>query len=422
MKSLSSPNQTCVVIGASHAGVSFAFALRKEGWQGGIVLIDQDPDLPYHRPPLSKSYLANPGNGLSLLKAQESYEKEQIQLKLGIKVTTLDRESKALRLSDGNVLSYDKLVFATGARAWMPQLNGMEPGMPLFTLRNAGDMRRIQQRVGQSTSKRALIVGGGFIGLELAASFRKMGLAVAVMEREERVLSRVTAPELSSYFEKLHRSQGVEVLLGQEVKAIRPSKNGLQVSIMDNLSIEADLLVFGVGIRVNSELAEQTGLDATGGIAVDGQCRTADKHIYAIGDCTLHYNPYYERHLRLESVQNAVDQAKTAAAALMGKPEVYDALPWFWSDQYDLKLQMVGLSQGYDHSVLRREGEHSFSLWYFKEGRLLAVDAVNVPKAYVWGTKYLKERTALDSEKVGDPTIDYSSFAFSPTPHLNLPK
>ncbi|GAA0881181.1 FAD-dependent oxidoreductase [Algoriphagus jejuensis] len=420
MEALETSKLTCVVVGASHAGVNFAFALRKEGWQGQLILIDADPDLPYHRPPLSKTYLSQmEESSLSYLKAEETYARENIQLNLGRRVLSIDREARTIQLDDGTEQAYDKLVLATGASAWVPEVAGLEADMPVFSLRNAGDVRRIQVQIGKKTDQRAVIVGGGFIGLELAASLQNMGLRVTVLEREERVLSRVTAPDLSHYFQKLHQSNGVEILLNQELTRIQKTETGLLLKTKDGRGVEADLVVFGVGIRVNAQLAQQAGLDVSGGIAVDTSCRTEDDDIYAIGDCTLHFNRHYQRYLRLESVQNAVDQAKVAAAAILGKDVAYDAIPWFWSDQYDVKLQMVGLSQGFDRCVLRSEAEHSFSLWYFKAGQLLAVDAVNAAKAYVWGTKYLKSQAPLDPVKVGDLAVDYNSFLLLPESQAN---
>ena len=389
-----SGNQTCGIIGASHAGVNFAFALRKEGWKGEIVLIDSDTDLPYHRPPLSKTYLHSAeALGKNLLKSAESYANEDIQLMLGVKVLFIDRHAQKVELDTGTWQVYDKLVLATGARALIPNIKGLAQAKHVFPLRTAADVTGIRNKISANPGQEVVIIGGGYIGLETAASLRKLGARVTVLERESRTLARVTVPEMSVFFEKLQEENGVKILCNKQVISIGEDRNGVQVNCADGTSYFAEMLVLGVGIQVNDELASAAGLQIENGIRVDGTCRTEDENIYAIGDCTEHFNPHYGRYIRLECVQNAVDQAKIAAAAICGKGVLYDALPWFWSDQYEVKLQMVGLSAGYDEAVLRKEGDKIFSIWYFKGEELLAIDAVNSAKAYVWGTKFLKRRS-----------------------------
>ncbi|WP_211319957.1 NAD(P)/FAD-dependent oxidoreductase [Dyadobacter jejuensis] len=400
----------CVVIGASHAGVNFAFALRKEGWEGEILLYDADPELPYHRPPLSKTYLSNDdGLDKNRLQAAERYNKEQIVLKLGETVVSMDGQAKHIVLADGGIQPYDKLVLATGARPFMPPIRGIDQAKNLFPLRTAADVAHIREVLRLGTSKEVVIIGGGYIGLETAASLRKLGASVTVLEREERVLARVTAPEMSAFFNDLHAAHGVKVFTSKNVVAIEPHGEANEVHCSDGTVYKADLIVVGVGIVVNKELAQQAGLTIDNGIRVDASARTSDESIFAIGDCTYHYNPHYGRYVRLESVQNAVDQAKVAAAAIAGKEPVYDTLPWFWSDQYDVKLQMVGLSQGYNQVLVRKEAENpnSFSVWYFLDEVLLAVDAVNQAKAYVLGTKLIKGGQRIDKTQLADPTVDF---------------
>ena len=403
-------NENCVVIGASHAGVNFAFALRREGWEGTITMIDVDPTLPYHRPPLSKAYLTSADSiEKNLLKSEESYVKENINLKLGVWVDAIDRENKKVVLADGTSLGYDKLVIATGARPIMPPIPGLDTANNLFPLRSAADVANIRNTVTANEGLRVVVIGGGYIGLETAASLKKLGADVTVLERESRILARVTAPEMSEFFQKFHADNGVAVLTEKNVVSIEYNGESNTVICSDETRYEADMVIVGVGIHVNKELAEKAGLTIENGILVNEKSQTSDENIYAIGDCTFHHNPHYNRHIRLESVQNAVDQAKIAAAAINGKDCAYDALPWFWSDQYDVKLQMVGLSQGYDEVLVRKEAdkENCFSVWYFKGDTLLAVDAVNNAKSYVYGTKFIKGGEKLDKSKLSDPMAEF---------------
>lgn len=406
-----SPTQkTCLIIGASHAGVSCAFSLRKEGWRGEIILFDPDPFLPYHRPPLSKDYLLGAANqDKNVLRGVNSYEKENISLSLGKKVVAIHRGEKTIVLSDGSQHAYDKLVIATGARPLLPKIPGLDTVGQVFTLRNAQDAQQIYQALQSTKEKRVAIIGAGYIGLEAAASLNKLGADVTILEREERVLKRVTSPELSEFYQQLHADHGVNILLNKQVHAVEKHENHRELLCADQSRVKADIIIVACGILPNIELAEQAGIEIENGIRVDASACTNDKNIYAVGDCTFHFNPHYARFIRLESVQNAADQAKVAASAMNGKASIYDAIPWFWSDQYDLKLQMVGLSSGYNHTVLRKEAteETSFSLWYFKDETLLAVDAVNNGKAYVLGTRFIKNNQKLDKANLGDSSIPF---------------
>ncbi|MGY6649388.1 NAD(P)/FAD-dependent oxidoreductase [Wenyingzhuangia sp. IMCC45574] len=400
-----SQNKTCVVIGASHGGVNFAFALRKEGWEGNIILFDKDETVPYHRPPLSKKYLELEDSiQNNLLKPLESYDKENITLSLGKEVAKIDKENKTIVLNDGTSQSYDVLVLATGARAFVPPITGIKEAKNIFTLRNANDVAGIREAFHASSDKKVVVIGGGYIGLETAASLKKLGAEVTVLEREERILARVTTPHLSEFFTNLHESNGVNICVNKGVTEIKSEGDQNTVVCADGATYTADIIIVGVGIKVNLELASDIGLTINNGIEVDTAAKTSADDIYAIGDCTFHYNKIYDTHVRLESVQNAVDQAKVAAANICGKETVYDALPWFWSDQYDVKLQIVGLSQGFDDVVVREEGEKKFSLWYFKGDKLLAVDSINNGKSYVLGTKFIKANASIDKEKLADPT------------------
>lgn len=398
-------NKVCVIIGASHAGVNCAFNLRKEGWEGEIKLFDADPYLPYHRPPLSKAYLTNDdGLDKNLLKSAEAYEKEEIDLNLGVKVNSINRENQTIVLEDNSSILYDKLVLATGARPIIPPIPGINEAKHCFPLRTATDVTNIKNTFQSLKSKNVVVIGGGYIGLETAASLKKLGGNVTVLERESRILQRVTAPVMSGFFHELHANHGVSVLTSKNVTLIETNGDFNTVTCADGSTFEADIIIVGVGIFVNKELAEASGIVIKNGILVDVQARTNDENIYAIGDCTFHYNPHFDRYVRLESVQNAVDQSKIAAASICGGEPVYDTIPWFWSDQYDVKLQMVGLSEGYNEVIKREEAdEKSFSVWYFKDDELLAVDAVNNAKAYVFGTKFIKDRLQVDKGKLRNP-------------------
>ncbi|WP_020208806.1 NAD(P)/FAD-dependent oxidoreductase [Gilvimarinus chinensis] len=403
-------NKVCIIIGASHGGVNLAFALRKEGWEGEIHLIDKDPNPPYHRPPLSKAHLTT-DDGLEkiLLKAPKAYQDNHIELHLGQEVAAIDHVHQLVNLADGSSKHYDKLVLAVGARPIIPPIKGIDDVKHLYPMRTADDVNNIRSAFSQCSAKRVVIIGGGYIGLETAASLRKLGGEVTVLEREERILARVTAPIMSEFFQKLHTDHGVNIRTGKNVVELRQNTNGQEVLCSDGTVYPADVIVMGVGIRVNQELAEEAGLKIDNGISVNEQCKTSHSNIYAIGDCTFHYNKHYDRWLRLESVQNAVDQAKTTAQALTDKNPEYDALPWFWSDQYDVKLQMVGLSDGYDEILKRDEStddQHKFSTWYFKGDQLLAVDAVNNAKAYVVGTKLIGAKTQVRKDVLSDPEQD----------------
>lgn len=402
-------NQSCLIVGASHGGVNAAFALRRQGWQGRITIFDRDPELPYHRPPLSKGFLAGETTvEESLLKAAASYVAEGIDLRTGHAVDAVLRGEKQLRLADGTTHAYDKLILATGASPFIPPIPGLKENEGIFTLRTAADARAISQAFTGASGKRVVVIGGGYIGLEAAASLQKLGGEVTVLEREARVLARVTCPEMSAFFTDLHTEKGVHIATDRNVSRVGRGANCLLVDCEDGSRYEADLIIVGVGVKVNTGLAEAAGLTISGGILVDAGMQTSDPDIYAIGDCTAYHHPRYQREIRLESVQNAVDQAKVAAANICGQPAQYDAIPWFWSDQFGLKLQMCGLATGYDRLVVRREtGDDPYqrSIWYFREDRLVAVDAVNHARAYMLGMKLLKDGLHPDPAKLIDPGV-----------------
>ena len=402
-----STSEHCIIVGASHGGVTAAFALRKEGWQGSITLIDGDPAIPYHRPPLSKAYLTQIDDALpATLKPLASYEKNNIRLVLGTQVESMSCQHKNVSLENGEVLPFDKLILATGAQPFIPPIIGLNKASNVFSLRNQADVAKIRTAINKSAHKRVVIIGGGYIGLETAASIKKLGAEVTVLEREPRLLARVTSKEMSAFFEQLHTENGVNIKTSQHVKAINKQDNLQTVLCENGEQYLGDIIIIGAGIRVNQTLAEQAGLTIENGITVNSQCQTSNNNIYAIGDCAFHLNEHYHRWLRLESVQNAVDQAKVAALSICNKVTRYDAIPWFWSDQYDVKLQMVGLSEGYTQLVIRQEvDDNKFSVWYFKDEILLSVDAVNHAKAYVIASKLIKSKAVINKHALADNDI-----------------
>lgn len=405
-------NEHAVIIGGSHAAAQLASSLRQGGWEGKISIVGGEATPPYHRPPLSKGYLAAEKHRDELLiRPAAFYEKSGIDLVLGSRVTELDRGGKTITLHDGGRIPYTKLALTTGARVRTLAL----PGHALdgvFYLRELDDVDRIRAFIGPGKS--AVIIGGGYIGLETAASMRKLGMRITVLEALPRVLQRVTAPEVSAFYSRVHNEEGVNIITGAAVESLQGSGVVKQVVLADGNRLDADLVVIGVGVLPATELAEAAGLAVDNGIVVDEFARASDPDIVAAGDCTSHYNPIYDRHLRLESVQNATDQAKTAANTLCGKLESYHALPWFWSDQYDLKLQIAGLSQGFDRVVLRGSSEsgRSFAAFYFGGERLLAVDAINRPREFMMTRRALSNGQTADPTMLADESVDIQQ-AFS---------
>lgn len=402
-----------VIIGASHASAQLATSLRQGGWTGNISIVGDEAIPPYHRPPLSKDFLAGKKHSDDLLiRPSTFYEKSGIDLLLGSRVTELDRDNKVITLHDGATIAYDKLALTTGARVRKLDLPGNALEGVLY-LRNLNDVERIRGYIG--CGKTAVIIGGGYIGLETAASMRKLGMQVTVLEALPRILQRVTAPEVSAFYSRVHSEEGVHIVTDAAVKALEGEKSVRAVVLADGSRLETDLVVIGVGVVPNTELARCAGLEVDNGILVDEYARTADPDIVACGDCSNHYNPIYDRRLRLESVQNATDQAKTAANTLCGSLVSYHALPWFWSDQYDLKLQIAGLSQGFDKVVLRGNSDsgRDFAAFYFCGDRLLAVDAVNRPKEFMATRRALSEGQSADPTILADESADILS-AFKP--------
>lgn len=393
-----------VIAGAGHAAGQVVATLRQEKFGGDIFLIGDEPYLPYQRPPLSKKFLAGemPAERL-LLKPASFYDDAQIELRLETRITAIDRDSQTVSCEDGNEVAYDKLILALGSRARTLAMEGVQLKQVHY-LRTISDVESIRAEL--DAGRRMVIVGGGYIGLEVAAVARSLGLEVTVVEMADRVMSRVVSPEISDFFQLEHTSKGVRFRLSTRVRAFAGNRRLKSVVLDDGEEIRADLVVIGAGILPNTELALQAGLEVADGIVVDDRCQTSDPHVYAVGDCTAHPNGIYGRQLRLESVHNALEQAKTAARNICGKKSHYCEVPWFWSDQFDLKLQIAGLSDGYDDIVIRgNPANRAFACLYLREGRLIAVDAVNFPKDFMQSKALIAAGAIIAKERLSDADI-----------------
>jgi len=401
--------KNCVVIGASHAGSQFAFSLRQGGWKGDITIIGEEFDYPYHRPPLSKTFLSGEKKIQDiLLRPPELYEKSGINIRLGERVKSIDRSNKSITTEDNNVIYYHKLVIATGARVREIPIPGSEIEGVCY-LRNARDVNNIKSQV--IPGKHAVIIGGGYIGLETAASLRKQGMEVTIIEAMSRILQRVTAPELSNFYKRIHLEEGVKIFEETVATEFKSIDEKINVLTSCGKSFLGDMVIVGIGVIPNVELANSAGLKVENGVEVNEFCQTSDFEIYAIGDVSWHYNKIYDRSLRLESVPNATEQAKIAALHINKKPKAYNSLPWFWSDQYNLKLQIAGLSNGYNDIVIRGDinKSRSFSAFYFKDNKLLAVDAVNSPREFMFTKMVLTKEQKLNKEILSDISLDLKS-------------
>ncbi|WP_313811848.1 FAD-dependent oxidoreductase [Glutamicibacter sp.] len=374
-----------VILGAGHAGVQLAASLREAGHRGPLTLVSQESALPYQRPPLSKD-LAGAGTEPLALRPSDFYAERDIVLASGGRAVSVDRDARTVGLSDGTVLAYDRLVFATGARNRpLPCEGGELPGVhPLRALEDALSLRRELD-----AARRVVVIGAGFIGLEFAAAARERGLEVTVLEYAERPLGRAASAPLSSWFLQAHRANGIDLRCNEGVRRIRRSEGGLEVD-SDARSYRADLVVYGIGVQPNSELAEDAGLACENGILVDERLQTCDPRIFAIGDCANFPLATSPQRVRLESVQNANDQARTLAHTLTGTPQAYAELPWFWSIQGAHRLQIAGLSAPEDEPVLLGAPDSGkFSVALFREGLLVAVESVNKPADHIAARKLL---------------------------------
>ena len=396
-----------VIVGGGHAGGQAAASLRQEGYQGPVVLLAEEPHAPYQRPPLSKQYLAGAwGLERVCLRPAAFYQSRDIDVRPGAKVAGIDAAARTVLCEDGSAVRYERLLLATGARARQLEVPGVAlPGV--HRLRTIADAEAIKAEL--RPGARLAVVGGGYIGLEAAAVAVAMGLSVTVLEMEARLLKRVATPAMSAFYEQLHRERGVAIRIGAKVVAFAGAGAGEEalgaVVCADGERVAADVAVVGVGVAPNVELAAAAGLACDDGIVVDEHARTSDPNIYAAGDCTNHPNPLLGRRLRLESVPNAMEQSRVAAANMAGASKTYAAMPWFWSDQYDLKLQMAGFPEAQDEAVVRGDpAERSFATFYLRRGRLAAAEAVNCPREFMAARQLLGRR--VDGHGLADPATD----------------
>lgn len=402
---MSNPN--IVIIGASHAAAEAAPLLRKKGWNGGIIVIGDEPGIPYQRPPLSKKFLQGDLEGEKLaIKKAGIYEKSDVELRLGEKVVSLDRENRTTQLESGDIISYEKLILATGARPRLLPVDGANANN-IFYLRTLNDVEKIKHSVQEG--KHFLIVGAGYIGLEVAATLTKLNCKVKVVEAMSRVLERVTSPEVSEFYQELHKKNGVEIILGRGLTEFEHSDTNSYAVLDDGEKLGFDAAIVGIGVIPNVSLAEEAGLECSNGIVVNRFCQTSDSNIYAVGDVSNFPSEIYERSMRLESVPNAVAQSKTVVDHIMGDALPYNEVPWFWSDQYDVKLQTAGVLQGYDQTVKRSIDENKWIIFYLKAGQLIAADCINTPAEFMAIKKVLSLKPAPDIENLKNTEIPLSA-------------
>ncbi|MFN3959414.1 MAG: NAD(P)/FAD-dependent oxidoreductase [Parvularculaceae bacterium] len=403
-------SEQAVIIGAGQAGAQGAQSLRAAGFSGRIVMLGAEPAAPYQRPPLSKAYLQGTLAADRLaLKPHAFYAQHDIDLRLGVRARRIDRSARRVEIESGDAVPYDRLLMATGAPPRRLNCPGAElPGV--HYLRTIADCEALRPVLAKAS--RLVIVGAGYIGLEVAASARKAGCAVTVLESQARVLQRVAGPEISAFFDARHRAEGVDLRLSAMLSGFEGRGRIERAILAAGEIIDCDAALVGVGAAPEITLAVEAGLAIDNGVATDDHARTSDPAIWAAGDCASHPSRLYGRRLRLESVPNAIEQAKVAGANMAGGDVTYDAVPWFWSDQYDVKLQTAGVAEGADAAVVRGDPALArFSVWSLKSGRVLAVDAVNDPASFLAAKKIIAAKTPIDAKSLADPATDFKSLA-----------
>ena len=371
-----------VIVGAGHAAGQIMVTLRQRKYDGKITLIGEEEHYPYQRPPLSKKFLAGELSVERLyVKPPSFYDNPDVELHFGTTVASIDLAGKTVIDADNNAYRYENLIIATGARVRKLDVPGSELS-GVHYLRNIQDVVAMHEYM--CDGKRLVIIGAGYIGLEVAAVASGKGVHVTVIEMAERVMSRVVSEQVSEFYQSEHRQHGVNLMLSTGLTGFSGNAALEQVDLTDGTSLAADCILICIGVIPNVELAGDAGLEVDNGIRVDDRCRTSDDSVYAVGDCTNHPNELLGQRLRLESVHNALEQAKTVARNICGDDMLYAQVPWFWSDQYDLKLQIAGISQGYDQTVLRGDpANRSFSCLYLRDGQLIAIDSINSPRDFM---------------------------------------
>jgi 3-phenylpropionate/trans-cinnamate dioxygenase ferredoxin reductase subunit len=397
-----------LVVGAGHAGFQLAVSLRQHGFGERVSLMNDEAHLPYQRPPLSKAYLKGTGGPDSLMFRPDKFYRDQNIELISDRAVSIDRTARQVRLASGSSLDYGHLVLATGARNRLLDIpNANLPDVRY--LRILDDSEDLRRRI--AASRHVVVIGAGFIGLEFAATARIKGLEVDVVELGSRVMARAVTAEVSDYFQQRHAAAGIRIHLGVQVTSIESDGEKVSgVSLSDGRHISADLVVVGVGVLPNVELAAEAGLPVASGIIVDDHLLTADPDISAIGDCALFASPRFGGSLRLESVQNATDHARCVAARLTGDAKVYDGQPWFWSDQGDDKLQIAGLTTGYDRVMVRGDpAQKAFSAFCYKAGRLVGIESINRAGDHMFGRRLLAANGSITPEQAADPGFDLKS-------------
>ena len=406
-----------MIVGTGQAGFQTAASLRSEGYADPITLIGEEPHIPYNRPPLSKGFVLGTQDAESIeLRPVNFYKTHQINLLCGERVVGISRAEKQIEIASGGNLSYDSLVLAVGASNRRLPVPGGDLDGVLY-LRSLAEAIFIKKRIEEA--QRIVVIGGGFIGLELAAVAGALGKNVTVIEALPRVMARVVAPIISEFFRELHTGRGVKILCGATVTEIHGANGTVkEVAVSDGSVHSADLVLVGIGVVPNIELARDAGLAISNGIAVDEYLQTEDKNIFAIGDCAEFPNAFAGGRVRLESVQNAADQAQCIAKTIAGHRTKYNSLPWFWTDQYEIKLQMAGISAGHDRVVTRGNAEaKKLSVFYFRNGKLIAVDSINRPVDHMIGRKLIASGASLTPEECADETVDLKRIPTDPYVH-----
>jgi len=394
-----------VVIGSGQAAIQAVMSLKRNEFTGSIKVIGEEDHLPYQRPPLSKDFLLEEYKPERVsLKKKEFYEENGVDLILGKRAESIDTILKEITLSDENKICYDQLIIATGSRVRKLNVPGSDK-KGIYYLRDLDDANALKQRL--KKNKKMVIVGAGYIGLEVASVAASLGVEVTVIEMANRVMNRTVDPMISSYYQKLHESHGVKIHLDNGLKAFEGGDSVNTVLCSDGLMLEADLVVIGAGVLPNQEIAIEAGLECNNGIMVNEFGETSTAHVYACGDCTNHPNKGLNTRLRLESVHNAMEQSKTVANTIMGNKEPYDQVPWFWSDQYDHKLQLVGIPGDHDEVVMRGlESEQKFLLFYLKNSELIAVNAINSSKEFLICRKLVANKVKISSDVIKDQSVN----------------
>ena len=396
-------DQKIIIIGGGQAGCQTATSLRASGFLGEISIYCSENYLPYQRPPLSKKFLLGELDKERLFfKPEKFYRDNNINFFLNSYVTNIEKENKKIFLNNNEEDSYDKLVIATGTKPREIEVD-KDSAKNIFYLRSIDDVLEIKSKL--QSSKKVAIIGGGYIGLEVAAILKKLGLSVTIIEMAGRILERVTSQVISDFYTKIHNEAGVEILINTSVESIIKGTKNMEI-LTNSGSIYADFIVVGIGVIPCDELASESGLKVQNGVLVNEFCETSERDIYSAGDCTVHPNFYYNKDIRLESVHNAIEQGKTVASSIMNKKEAYNQIPWFWSDQYDLKLQIAGLCFDYDDIIVRgNSDDRSFAVFYMKDNYMIASDCVNRPGEHMMSRKIISDKIMVEKKRLSDDSI-----------------